>query len=48
MIELSNNEKEILIECLQYRLETDKTLENSILREDLEELLFKIEEDEYV
>jgi hypothetical protein len=48
MIELSNNEKEILIECLQYRLETDKTLENNILREDLEELLFKIEEDEYV
>lgn len=50
MLEITNDEREMLIECIQFRLETDKTVSsNNILREDLEELLFKVEEsDEYV
>lgn len=47
---LTEVEKELLIECIQYRLESDKTLSNNeVLREDLEELLFKVEDfDEYL
>jgi hypothetical protein len=50
MLEVTEGEKELLIECIQYRLETDKTANsNGMLREELEELLFKVEEsDEYV
>jgi cell shape-determining protein MreC len=50
MLEVTEEEKELLIECIQYRLETDKTTNtNETLREELEELLFKVEEsDEYV
>ena len=50
MLEVTEEEKELLIECIQYRLETDKTANaNESLREELEELLFKVEEsDEYV
>jgi hypothetical protein len=50
MLEVTEEEKEMHIECIQYRLETDKTVNSNItLREELEELLFKVEEsDEYV
>jgi len=50
MLEITDYERELLIECIQFRLETDKTANsNEILREELEELLFKVEEsDEYV
>ncbi len=50
MLEVTNYERELLIECIQFRLETDKTVNsNELLREELEELLFKVEEsDDYV
>lgn len=50
MLEVKEEEKELLIECIQYRLENDSTVNsNGVLREELEELLFKVEEsDEYV
>lgn len=50
MIEVTKYEREILIDCIQFRLETDKTVNsNELLREDLEELLFKVEDsDDYV
>jgi hypothetical protein len=50
MLEVTEEEKELLIECIQYRLESDRTVNsNSTLREELEELLLKVEEsDEYV
>jgi len=50
MLEVTDYERELLIECIQFRLETDKTANsNEILREELEELLFKVEEtDDYV
>lgn len=50
MLEITNNERDMLVDCIQFRLETDKTVNsNEILREELEELLFKVEEsDEYV
>ncbi len=50
MLEVTDYERELLIECIQFRLETDKTANsNGMLREELEELLFKVEEsDEYV
>jgi hypothetical protein len=46
----TEKETELLIECIQYRLESDKTLStDEVLREDLEELLFKVEDfDEYL
>lgn len=49
-LEITEDERELLIECLQYRLETDKTVNgDEVLREALEELLFRVEEsDEYV
>jgi len=50
MLEVTEEQRELLIECLQFRLEIDKTVEsNDMLREDLEELLLVVEEsDEYV
>lgn len=47
---MTEEEKELLIECIQFRLQHDKSLNsNEILREDLEELLFKVEDiDDYV
>ena len=50
MLEITEYEKELLIESIQYRLENDNTVNsNGVLREELEELLFKVEEsDEYV
>jgi len=42
---MTEEEKELLIETIQYRLQSDKTLSvDDILREDLEELLFKVED----
>lgn len=47
MLEFTRDERELLIETLQYRLENDKVVKlNELLREDLEDLLFKVEEDE--
>lgn len=50
MIEVTKYEREILIDCIQFRLETDKTVNsNELLREELEDLLFKVEDsDDYV
>jgi len=42
-------ERDLLIETIQHRLDTDKILViNNSLREELEDLLRKVEEDEYV
>ena len=47
MLEFTQEERELLIETLQYRLENDKIVNgNEVLREDLENLLFKIEDTE--
>jgi len=49
MLEFTREERELLIETLQYRLENDKIVNgNEVLREDLENLLFKIEEIEWI
>lgn len=49
MLEITSNERELLIECIQFRLESDMSIEsNEVLREDLEELLLKVEEDDYL
>ena len=48
-LELDEYEKDLLIDTLQYRLDTDKILViNDTLREEIGELLRKIEEDEYL
>ena len=48
-IEFDDYEKNLLIETIQHRLYTDKILViNNTLREDIEDLLRKVEEDEYV
>ena len=48
-IEFDDYEKDLLIETIQHRLYTDKILViNNTLREDIEDLLRKVEEDEYV
>jgi hypothetical protein len=45
MLEFTKEERELLIESLQYRLENDKLVNSDeVLREDLEDLLFKVEE----
>ena len=45
MLEFTRDERELLIETLQYRLENDKVVKsNELLREDLEDLLFRVEE----
>jgi len=47
MLEFTQEERELLIETLQYRLENDKIVKvNELLREDLEDLLFKVEDTE--
>jgi len=48
-IEFDDYEKDLLIETIQHRLYTDKILAiNNTLREEIEDLLRKVEEDEYV
>ena len=48
-IEFDEYEKDLLIETIQHRLYTDKILViNNTLREEIEDLLRKVEEDEYV
>lgn len=48
-LEFDDYERDILIETIQYRLDSDKVLIiNHTLKEELEDLLRKIEEDDYV
>jgi hypothetical protein len=48
-LQIEERESEILLDTIQHRLYTDKTLDsNEILREELEDLLRKIEEYEYL
>lgn len=48
-LELDDYERDILIDTIQHRLDTDKILIiNHTLKEEVEDLLRKIEEDEYL
>jgi hypothetical protein len=48
-LELDDYERDMLIDTIQYRLDTDKILViNDSLREDVKDLLRKVEEDEYL
>lgn len=48
-LEFDEFEKDLMVETIQHRLDTDKILIiNSTLKEELEDLLRKIEDDEYV
>jgi hypothetical protein len=48
-LELDEYERDILIDTIQHRLDTDKILIiNHTLKEEVEDLLRKIEEDEYL
>jgi len=48
-INLDEYERDLLIETIQHRLDTDKILIiNNSLKEEIEDLLMKIEEDEYL
>jgi hypothetical protein len=48
-LELDEFEKDLMIETIQHRLDTDKILViNATLKEELEDLLRKVEEDEYL
>ena len=48
-LELDDYEKDLLLDTLQHRLDTDKVLViNDRLREEIEDLIRKVEEDEYV
>ena len=48
-LELDDYERDLLIDTIQHRLDTDKMLViNNSLKEELEDLLRKVEEDEYV
>lgn len=48
-LEFDNYEKDLLVETIQHRLYTDKVLViNNTLREEIEDLLQKVEEDEYL
>jgi hypothetical protein len=48
-IEFDDYEKDLLIETIQHRLYTDKILViNNTLKEEIEDLLRKVEEDEYL
>ena len=48
-LEFDNYEKDLLVETIQHRLYTDKVLViNNTLREEVEDLLRKVEEDEYL
>jgi hypothetical protein len=47
-IEIDDYEKDLLVETIQHRLDTDKILIiNHTLKEEIEDLLRKIEEEEY-
>jgi hypothetical protein len=48
-LEFDDYEKDLLLETIQHRLYTDKILViNNTLREEIEDLLRKVEEDEYL
>ena len=48
-LELDDYERDMLIDTIQHRLDTDKILViNDSLREEIEDLLRKVEEDEYL
>ena len=48
-LDFDDYERDMLIDTIQHRLDTDKILViNNSLREELEDLLRKVEEDEYV
>ena len=48
-LEFDEFEKDLLIDTIQHRLDTDKVLViTNSLKEDLTELLRKVEEDEYL
>jgi hypothetical protein len=48
-LELDDYERDILIDTIQHRLDTDKILIiNHTLKEEVEDLLRKVEEDEYL
>jgi hypothetical protein len=48
-LDFDDYERDLLIDTIQHRLDTDKMLFiNNSLREELEDLLRKVEEDEYV
>lgn len=48
-INLDEYERDLLIETIQHRLDTDKILIiNNSLKEEIEDLLMKIEDDEYL
>jgi hypothetical protein len=48
-LELDDYERDMLIDTIQHRLDTDKILViNDSLREEMEDLLRKIEENEYL
>lgn len=48
-LDFDDYERDLLIETIQHRLDTDKILViNNSLREELEDLLRKVEEDEYL
>lgn len=48
-LEFDDYEKDLLIDTIQHRLDTDKILViNNSLKEELEDLLRKVEEDEYL
>jgi len=45
-LKLDYQEKDLLIDCIQYRLDTDKILViNDALKNEIEDLLVKIEEE---
>jgi hypothetical protein len=45
-IKLDHYEKDLLIDCIQYRLDTDKLLViNNSLKDEIEDLLMKVEEE---
>jgi len=48
-LDFDDYERDLLIDTIQHRLDTDKILViNDSLREEIEDLLRKVEEDEYV
>lgn len=48
-LEIDDYEKDLLVDTIQHRLDTDKILViNNNLKEELEDLLRKVEEDEYL
>ena len=48
-LDFDDYERDLIIDTIQHRLDTDKILViNNSLREELEDLLRKVEEDEYV